>query len=265
MKFIMNIVAIIPARMSSSRFFGKPLKILHGMPMIGHVAMRTSMAKSLSSCYVATCDNEIKNYCDETGINVVMTKDSHERCTSRVAEALEHIEKTTKKHIDIVVIVQGDEPMVRPAMIDIALAPMLKDNKLNVINLMSYIESEAELHSPNTIKVVCDNNSDAIYFSRLAIPSHMHGIAPQNTFKQVCIMPFRRDTLLQFEALPPTVLEQAESIDMLRLIEHGYKVRMVYTDTQSKCVDTAEDLEEVSKLMQNDPLMQLYNAHMTKA
>ncbi len=255
----MNIVAIIPARMASTRFFGKPLHLIHGMPMLLHVALRTGMAKSLSAYYVATCDEVIATCCQEKNINVVMTKHSHERCTSRVAEALKHIETNTSKPIDIVVIVQGDEPMVTPDMIDTALAPMLSDDDIQVVNLMAAIESDVEFNDPNTIKVVTNNQSDALYFSRLPIPSYMHGKPAQSVFKQVCIMPFRRSALLDFEELSSTSLEQAESIDMLRLLEHGHKVRMVYTTAKSKCVDTLEDLNQVSMLMQNDPLMPLYN------
>ncbi len=255
----MNIVAVIPARMGSTRFYGKPLENIHGLPMIAHVALRTNMSKSISECYVATCDEVIASYCQSIGIKSIMTKDSHERCTSRVAEALAHVELDTGKKIDIIVIIQGDEPMVTPKMIDTAISPMLHNPNIQVVNLMATVDDDAELNNPNTIKVVCDHQSDALYFSRLPVPSTMHGNKPQSFFKQVCIMPFKREALLEFESLQPTALEQAESIDMLRLLEHGHKVRMIYTDSKSKCVDTLDDLNKVSLLMQNDPLMPLYN------
>ncbi len=247
--------------MASTRFFGKPLKLLHGLPMIGHVALRTRMAEILSSCYVATCDEVIATYCKNIGIDTIMTMDTHERCTSRVAEALRHIERNTQKTIDIVIIVQGDEPMVTPAMINTALSPMLEDANIQVVNLMATIESEAEFRDPNTIKVVSNHQGDALYFSRLPIPHSKHVKHSQSMFKQVCIMPFRREALLNFEALAPTYLEQAESIDMLRLLEHGHKVRMIYTEAKSKCVDTLEDLNQVHILMQNDSLIPLYNPY----
>ncbi len=254
----MNIIAIIPARMASTRLPNKPLALLHGMPMLGHVALRTQMCKSLSSCYVATCDDEIVNYCQRINIQAIMTKNTHTRCTARVAEAVKHIENSTKKQVDIVVIVQGDEPMVTAQMIDAALEPMLKNSSLQVINLMAPIESMEEFNNPNTIKVVTNKQGKALYFSRSAIPNSIHGTPPANVYKQVCIMPFKRDALFQFEDLPPTELELAESIDMLRLLEHGHNVHMVQHNTQSKCVDTAEDLIIVSKLMQNDPIMPTY-------
>ncbi len=256
----MNIIAVIPARMGSTRFPGKPLAHIHGMPMLGHVALRTSMCKTLTSCHVATCDKVIEDYCIDAGFSAVMTKDSHTRCSSRVAEALVHIEEKTQKKVDIVVMVQGDEPMVTAQMIDAALKPMLDNPQIQVVNLMASIESAAEFNNPNTIKVVTNKQNNAIYFSRLAIPSSMHGTAPKHVYKQVCIIPFRRDALFQFENLAPTSLELAESIDMLRLLEHGQSVHMVYTNTQTASVDTEEDLQRASKLMQNDPIMRSYLA-----
>ncbi len=257
----MNIIAIIPARMGSTRFFGKPLAKIHGLPMIGHVALRTRMAKNLSACYVATCDTIISEYCSSIGIESIMTSDSHTRCTSRVAEAVKHIESATQKQVDIVVMVQGDEPMVTAQMIDTAIYPMLQDSSINVVNLMSTIDNSEEFNDPNTIKVVSNHLGDALFFSRLPIPSSMHGQHPAQVYKQVCIIPFRRAALFQFESLMPTVLEQAESIDMLRLLEHGHNVRMVLTDAISKCVDTKADLQAVSQLMQNDIIMPMYNVN----
>ncbi len=253
----MNIIAIIPARMGSTRFFGKPLAPIHGLPMLEHVVRRTKMSTHISACYVATCDTIIQNYCVNSNIDVVMTKNTHTRCTSRVAEALEYIEQNSA-HVDIVLMVQGDEPMVTASMIDAALTPMLRDESINVVNLMATIESAEEFNNPNTIKVVTDANNNALYFSRAPIPSSMHGSPPKHMYKQVCIIPFRRDALFHFESLKPTQLELAESIDMLRLLEHGQQVHMVHTNTKTQSVDTAEDLAKASQLMHQDPIMQKY-------
>ena len=193
----MNIVAIIPARMNSSRFPGKPLEKIHGMPMIGHCLLRTQLCEELSGCYVATCDKEIYDYIISIGGKAVMTSDSHERASDRAAEAMIHIEKSTGKEIDIVVMVQGDEPMIKPSMIEESLSPF-SDPLVQVVNLMAKIETPEEFEDPNEVKVVVDNKSNAIYFSREAIPSRKKGTEDVPMLKQVCIIPFRREYLLKF-------------------------------------------------------------------
>ncbi|MEG2172337.1 MAG: 3-deoxy-manno-octulosonate cytidylyltransferase [Desulfovibrionaceae bacterium] len=254
----MNIIAIIPARMGSSRYPGKPLALIHNIPMVGHVAFRTAMAKCLSATYVATCDDIVMNYCKDAGLKAVMTGDHHVRCTTRTAEAMLKIEAMTGQKADIVVMVQGDEPMVTPDMIDAAIQPMLHDPSINVVNLMAEMHTLEEFEDPNEVKVVIDLNSDALYFSREPVPSRKKGsdIVPMR--KQVCIIPFRREYLLRFNALPETPLEIYESVDMMRVLEHGEKVRMVPTDKNTLSVDTPEDLCRVVTMMQADPLMQSY-------
>jgi len=254
----MNIIAIIPARMGSSRFPGKPLAKISGMPMVGHVYFRTKMSKTLSDIYIATCDEEIKQYADSIGAKCIMTRDTHERCSSRCAEAMLKIEAETGKKVDIVVMVQGDEPMTFPEMIDLALEPMLKDPSIKVVNLMAPIKTREEHNDPNCPKVVVDKNNFAIYFSREPIPSWKKGAKEVKMLKQVCIIPFARDFLLKFEELEPTHLEMVESIDMNRILEHGYKIKMVYEDFETGCVDTPQDLERVEKLMSQDPLVNKY-------
>lgn len=256
----MNCIAIIPARMGSSRFPGKPLADIHGVPMVGHVAFRTAMCKSLASTWIATCDQVIMDYAQSAGLKAVMTADTHVRCTTRTAEAMLTIEKMTGQRADIVVMVQGDEPMVRPEMIDAALAPMLADPSVNVVNLMADLATEEEFEDPNEVKVVVDCNSDALYFSREPIPSRRKGTPHVPMKKQVCIIPYRRDYLLRFNALSETPLEIIESVDMMRILEHGDKVRMVPTSTRTLSVDTEQDLIRVRTMMQNDDLRHLYSA-----
>jgi len=253
-----NIIAIIPARMASSRFPGKPLAPILGTPMLGHVYLRSKMSALLDEVYVATCDQEIKDYVEGIGGKVVMTADTHERASDRSAEALETIEKSTDTKADIVVMIQGDEPMLRPEMINEALAPMLEDDQILLVNLMAAIETTVEQDDVNEVKVVVDRNNDALYFSREAIPSRwkLGETAPRH--KQVCIIPFRRDFLLAYNKLEPTPLEIAESVDMLRALEHGYKVRMVPTKSNIYSVDTDQDRLRVEKLMQDDNLIPLY-------
>ena len=159
-----NIVAIIPARMGSSRFPGKPMANIIGMPMIGHVYSRVSLCQSLSAVYVATCDTEIKTYIESIGGNAIMTSDKHERCSDRYAEAMLKIETQLNEKIDIVVMVQGDEPLTHPNMIDQALAPMLENADINIVNLAGKMTDISEFEDPNEVKLVVDNNMDAIYF-----------------------------------------------------------------------------------------------------
>jgi 3-deoxy-manno-octulosonate cytidylyltransferase (CMP-KDO synthetase) len=254
----MNIVAVIPARMGSSRFPDKPLAKIHGMPMIGHVYHRTRLCKQLNETYVATCDRKIYDYIQSIGGKAIMTANTHERCTDRTAEAMLKIEEANGKRVDIVVMVQGDEPLVTPDMVNVALKPLIDDKGVNVVNLMGTITSLAEFEDPNEVKVVVDCNNDALYFSREPIPSRKKDIDEFPKLKQVCIIPFRRDYLLKFNSMPETPLERIESVDMLRIIEHGEKVRMVNIDAINKSVDTPEDLNQVETMMKNDPLMQTY-------
>ena len=253
----MNVVAIIPARMNSSRFPGKPLEKIHGMPMIGHCLLRTQLCAELTDTYVATCDNEIYEYVHSVGGKAIMTSDSHDRASDRTAEAMTFIENENGEKVDIVVMVQGDEPMIQPSMIEESLAPF-HDSSVQVVNLMSKIDSVEEFEDPNEVKVVVDKNLNAMYFSREPIPSRKKGVEDVPMLKQVCIIPFRRDYLLKFNSMDETNLEIIESVDMMRILENGEEVRMVMTDCMSFSVDTLDDLKRVEVAMKNAPLMSTY-------
>ncbi len=255
----MAIIGIIPARMGSSRFPGKPLARIQGIPMIGHVYFRSKMSKSLDDVYVATCDREIEDYVHSIGGKSVMTSNSHERATDRTAEAMLKIEKDTGSKIEIVVMIQGDEPMVYPEMIDDAVEPIAADESMNVVNLMAPLKTMEEHEDPNEIKVVVNREGTALYFSREPIPSRKKGVGDIPMMKQVCIIPFRRDFLLKFNELEPTPLEIIESVDMLRAMEHGYKVNMVMNNSDTYSVDTEDDLNKVDALMANDRLINQYD------
>ncbi len=239
-----RVVAIIPARMGSSRFPGKPLAQLLGRPMIEHVLRRAEMCTQLNAVYVATCDEEIRRGVEGLGGRVIMTSPTHERATDRVAEAAKQIEA------DIIVMIQGDEPMITPAMIAASVTP-LQDRSVGCVNLVHRITKRHDYFDPNTIKVVMDVNGDALYFSRAPIPALEFSETDRlPVFKQVCVIPFRREFLREFTRLPSTPLERAESIDMLRLIEHGRRVRLVETTVETHAVDTPEDLRLVETLME---------------
>lgn len=254
----MNAIAIIPARMASSRFPGKPMSLIHGIPMIGHVYFRTRMCTMINETYVATCDQEIYDYIESIGGKAVMTADTHERCTDRTAEAMLRIEEQTGEKTDIVVIVQGDEPMVTPEMIDQSVTPMIEESSIEVVNLMARIKTVEEFEDPNEVKVVVGLNGNAMYFSREPIPSRKKGVSQVPMLKQVCVIPFRRGYLLKFNSMPETPLECVESVDMMRILENGEQVRMVMTDAETLSVDTLEDLKRVESLMKGDQLLKKY-------
>lgn len=246
----MNILALIPARMGSSRFPGKPMALILGKPMIGHVYERVAKSSMLTTTAVATCDQVIFDYIESIGGVAVMTADTYERASDRCAEALLKLEAANNTRYDIVVMVQGDEPMTHPDMITEAVQPMLDDPSIQITNLLGQIKDAAEFEDRNCIKVVCDLDSNAMYFSREPIPTRCK-IQKIPMGKQVCIIPFRRDYLLEYTRLSPTPLEIAESVDMMRILEHGMKVRMVPTRHDTQAVDTLADLQKVARLMQD--------------
>jgi 3-deoxy-manno-octulosonate cytidylyltransferase (CMP-KDO synthetase) len=256
----MNIVAIIPARMGSSRFPGKPLEPIKGVPMVGHVYLRTAMAQTLSDTWVATCDEEIKTYIESIGGKAVMTADTHERCSDRCAEAMLKIEEMTGETIDMVVMVQGDEPFTTPAQIDTAVNA-LKDDQANgtgVACLMGAIETKENFEDPNEIKVVVDLQGRAVYMSREPIPTTKRDKPEGPWLKQICIIPFTREYLLKFNATPPSPLEIAESVDLNRCIENGHPVKMAFTNDIAVSVDTPEDKAHAESMMEKDALVDQY-------
>lgn len=255
----MNIISIIPARMGSSRFPGKPMADICGMPMIGHVYKRVKMAKRLDEVYVATCDQIIFDYIESIGGKAVMTSNCHERCSDRCAEAMLKIENATGEQCDIMVMVQGDEPLTFPEMIDEAVTPMIQDHSLLITNLVADLGNIEEFENPNEVKVVMDKNEFALYFSREPIPSRKKGVLDVPMKKQVCVIPFTRDFLLEYNTMEPTPLEIIESVDMMRILENGQKVKMIPTSYKTKAVDTQEDLDKVSEMMQKDTLFKVYS------
>jgi len=248
----MNVAAVIPARMASTRYPGKPLADIHGMTTVEHVYRRTVMSESVDETYVATPDDEIREDVERFGGKYIMTGE-HTRATDRVAEAAEHLEA------DVVIVMQGDEPLVYPEMIDDAVAPFARDDDVECVNLAKPIETEEAFRDPNNPKVVMDDNDDALYFSREPIPNlHDADFEEVTAYKQVCVIPFRRQALFEFTSLEETPLERAESIDMLRFLENGRNVRLVETNRTIHSVDTPEDHELVNEVMADDELFAEY-------
>ena len=244
----MKTIAIIPVRMGSSRFPGKPLKKINGIPMVELIYNLISKNKSLSKVVVATCDKVIFDHIKSINGEVVMTSIKHQRASDRTAEALVKCENRYKKKFDVVVMVQGDEPMVDKFMIQKSIEPFKKNKKINVVNLISKIKNKKIMMDPNSIKVVKNLKNEALYFSRSPIPynnksKNFYG------YKQVCIIPFKRDFLLKYIDLKPTELEKIESVDMMRILENGYAVNLVEISKETFPVDTLNDLKNVIKII----------------
>ena len=244
----MKILALIPGRMGSSRFPGKPMALINGTPMIGHVYMNVCKNKKLDQVAVATCDKVIFDYINSIGGLAIMTSKKHDRATDRCAEALKKIEKINKSNFDIIVMIQGDEPMVTSDMINRSLKPFKKNKQTGVVNLLGKFEDKKEFNNPNSIKVICDKDDNAIYFTR-NLPDKIFHSKNVNFGKQICIIPFRRNILIKYLKLKPTSLEIHESVDMWRFLENGFKVKMVKMKGYSFAVDSKEDLKKVSLLI----------------
>ena len=219
---------------------------LLGSPMIRHVYENTVLNPLVDLTVVATCDEEIAEYVVSVGGRAVMTSNEHVRATDRCAEAVVIVEEEDGVRFDIVVMVQGDEPMTHPGMITEAVEPLLDDPSILVTTLLGKISSIDELRDPNCIKVVCDQSGNALYFSRAPIAGAVGDAA---IGRHVAIISFRRDFLLQYASMAMTPLESSEAIDMLRILEHGHQVRMIPTQHSSHPVDTQEDLKRVAELM----------------
>ena len=253
----MRAIGIIPARMGSSRFPGKPMSTLLGMPMIGHCYHRTRLAPGIEQTYVATCDEVIMDYVQSIGGRAVMTAQTHNRATTRTAEALEVIEQQTELRFDVVVMVQGDEPLISPEAIGETLRHF-EDPTVNIVNVMSRMRSLESFVDKNNVKAVVNDKGDALYFSREPIPSPWKGWEHLPRYMQTGIIAFRHDVLLEFNAMMETPLEQYESVDMNRVLETGGTIRMVPIEDYTIGVDTPEELAEAERELKNDPTLSRY-------
>jgi len=255
----MKIIGIIPARMDSSRFPGKPLALISGVPMIGHCYFRTKMCNLLDDVYVATCDKEISDYAESIGAKVVMTSDSHVRAMDRTAEAVANIEKNTGESFDIVVQMQGDEPMVTKEMLELSINKMITDESINLMNLVQPIVNQRDLEIPDVLKVVTNLDGDMLYLSRSPIPYNTNKYNDNVSYiKTLGIHIFRKNFLFKFHQMKPTPLEMIESCDMIRILENGMRISTFLTDEPIWSVDTKEDLKFVEKKMSTDPLVKNY-------
>lgn len=237
-----KILGVIPARYASSRFPGKALARLCSKTMLEHVYERVSMSSYLTSVIVATDDERISQEARRFGARVQMTRADHVSGTDRVAEVA-----SLRDDFEIVVNVQGDEPLIDPVAIDAAILPLVHERAISMGTLKKRIEDPREIGDPNVVKVVTDRFENAIYFSRSTIPYPREATA---FFKHIGLYVYRRDFLLKYAELPVGPLEEAERLEQLRALENGYKIRVVETEYESLGVDTPEDLERVGKLFE---------------
>jgi len=244
----MKTVALIPARLESSRLPRKALIDICGLPMIVHVFRRCLFARSLDKVFVATDSDEIASVVKGAGGNVIMTGKHHETGTDRIAEGVTNLD------CDIVVNVQGDEALVNPEHVDAVVAALQNDSTLNVAILVNPFSKQ---NSPSDIKVVLNENNDVLYLSRSDIPSSSRTPnAPM--LKAYHIVPFRKDFLLQFAKWPRGRLEALEFNEYLRILEKGHRIRAVHVESSAVSVDTPDDLAFVRQRMESDPLFGRY-------
>jgi len=245
---MVKIVGMVPARIESSRLPRKALIEIEGIPMVIHTCKRSKLAKSLEEVYLVTDSEEIRRAGEKYGIKVIMTGCQHKSGSDRIAEACQTIES------DIVVNIQGDEPLVDPNHIDAIVKPLIADATLKIaVGVTKYNKK----NRPSDIKAVLDLAGNIMYCSRTDLPSDAR--KPVSELLKMCfIVPFRKDFILQYASWNPTPLEGIEYNEYLRVLEHGVKMRAVEINDAKISVDTPEDLEIVRDIMQKDKIRHLY-------
>lgn len=238
----MRIIAVIPARYAATRFPAKLMQLLGDQPVILHTYRNTVATGLFADVFVVTDSEIIFNTITAAGGKAIMSKQEHESGTDRIAEAVEDM------NVDVIINVQGDEPFVKKEPLEI-LCNRFKDPLVEVASLMHVITDKEMIHDPNCVKVVVNHNMDALYFSRSAVPYQRDEKTHVNYFKHIGIYGYRKDILLKFTTLPPSVLEQTEKLEQLRLLENMISIRMSVTEPWSVSIDTPQDLEKAKKLL----------------
>ena len=237
----MNVLCVIPARYASTRLPGKPLKDIVGKPMICRVYERAAKASRVAVAIVATDDSRIYEAVVQHGGKAVMTREDHPTGTDRLAEVAEKYQD-----VDLIINVQGDEPLIEPALIDELAAAFDGDADLQMATVCTEITYASEQQNPNNVKVVMDKQGYALYFSRSLLPYPRHAGTP--VYKHIGIYAYKRDFLLAYAKMAETPLEHAESLEQLRALENGYRIKVIKTSYRFVGVDTAEDLEKVNAI-----------------
>lgn len=243
----MKTICVIPARYASTRLPGKPLKDICGEPMICRVYERASKAKLIDKAIVATDDERIYNAVKAHNGEVVMTRADHPTGTDRLAEVAQKF-----NDVDLIVNVQGDEPLIEPQLID-DLIKLFNDETLQMATVATELTEESEINNPNNVKVVTDLNDNALYFSRSVIP-YPRNKNKSPIYKHIGIYAYRREFLLKYAKMSPTALEQSESLEQLRALENGYKIKVLHSNFKFIGVDTEEDLQLVNEIYRSENL-----------
>lgn len=241
----MRAIGVIPARWASTRFEGKILAPLKGKPVIQHVWERTRQSRLLEEVLIACDDARILEAAKGFGAKAVRTSGQHVSGTDRIAEAVGNLP------VEVVVNIQGDEPLIAPAVIDALTEVLLKDSSMVMATVIKRIYALEELENPNVVKVAIDGNRNALYFSRAAIPYDRQrlGMEKNAYYKHMGIYAYRKDFLLKFSKMPKSALERAEELEQLRALEAGIKIKTIVTDVETVGVDTPEDLARVEKML----------------
>jgi 3-deoxy-manno-octulosonate cytidylyltransferase (CMP-KDO synthetase) len=253
----MSAIVIIPSRYASTRFPGKPLCLLSGKPMIQHVYERTKKAALVQEVFVATDSEQIYDTVEGFGGKAIMTSEKHLSGTDRIAEAVVKLQGSMQD-TDIIVNVQGDEPMIQPEMVD-EVVSVMEDKRASIGTLAKQIQDAEEMLNPNIVKVVFNEEGFALYFSRAPIPYHrnawkdlrpitVHG-SRFTLFKHIGIYAYRKDVLLKFAGIPPTRLERIEELEQLRALEYGLKIKIKKTKFETIGIDVPMDIERVEKCL----------------
>lgn len=238
----LTVIGVIPARFASTRLPAKALAMIHGKPMVQHVYERCLKSKLMDDVFVATDDKRIFDAVLNFGGNVLMTSSKHNSGTDRIGEAVKSIK------CDIVVNIQGDEPMVDYRNIDKAIIPLIKDNTINVSTLCYKFSDNKEINNPNIVKVVFDKDNFALYFSRSPIP-YNRDRRKISYYKHLGLYVYRKDYLQKLNKLTPSRLELAENLEQLRILENSGKIKVIETWIDSHSVDTMQDLRKIRKLI----------------
>ena len=244
----MDVIGVIPARYSSVRFEGKVLAKILGKPMIQHVWERAKQAKALDDVIIA-CDHElVADTAREFGAKVVITSKDHACGTDRISEVINPID------VKIVVNIQGDEPLIHPMMIDSVARALLDNKNITMATLMKRIEDKEVINDPNVVKVVVDKNNFALYFSRAPIPylACNSDVKHPVYFKHIGLYGYTKDFLFTYKNLPLSSLENTEKLEQLRVLEEGFRIKVIETKFDTLGVDTPEDLEKVKVYLQGD-------------
>ena len=238
----MKVVCVIPARFDSTRFKGKPLVKICGKIVIQRVYEQVQKANLIDEIYIATDDQRIKQKSESFGANVIMTSEDHACGTDRIAEAIQNIDT------DIIINVQGDEPLIEPKALDTVLKPMKDDSNLKFATLITPIDDEKEFLDKNVAKVVIDKNNFVMYCSRTKIP-YSRDDDVTTIFKQIGVYVFRRDFLIKFSKMKQTPYERVEKLEQLRALENGYRLKAVETSYHPIGVDTQKKKKKVENIL----------------